>query len=148
MGPRYVAGGPSLDKSTLIESASPGGDHFPLDGLRLAILMDFHSSASVAVMLNGRRVFGGSPVILHPPDGAVTAELLHDRDIWMMYYRPNGSTDQISGDALRSVLGDELEYGPVADYLEERLLAAGRNALRSVVRSDSGHTVVAVWTLG
>lgn len=98
-------------------------------------------------MLNGRRAFGGSPVVLHPPNDAVTAELMHDRDIWMMLYRPDGSTDQISSDALREVLGSVLEYGPVADYLEERLLAAGRDVLRSQLQADSGHTVVAVWTL-
>ncbi len=61
-------------------------------------------------------------MVLHPPDGAVTAELMHDRYIWMMLYRPDGSTDQISGDALRSILGAALDYGTVAAYLEERPL--------------------------
>jgi hypothetical protein len=64
-----------------------------------------------------------------------------------MYYRPDGLTDQISDEALRSVLGDDLEYNAVATYLGQRLRAAGRDVLRSRVELDPRCAFVAAWTL-
>lgn len=101
-------------------------------------------------MSNGSMPPPASPIVLHPPDDAVTAELLHDRGfaVWMVLYRPSGVTDDIDDDALASELGGNIETGTVVGYIEERLRATGRTILSAHVETDSRHTTVAIWTLG
>jgi hypothetical protein len=88
------------------------------------------------------------PIVLHPPDDAVTAELVHDRDLWMVFYRPSGLTDEIDPEALRSEVGGDLAYGPIVACLEGRLRTTGRTVLSAYVETDPKHTVVAIWNLG
>jgi hypothetical protein len=88
-----------------------------------------------------------SPVVLHPPDDAVMAELVRRPYMWTVSYRPDGSADQIDVDDLRSDLGGDLGINQVVAYLEERLVAAGRTILDCQAEDAEGSTVVAIWTL-
>ena len=66
----------------------------------------------------------------------------------MVLYRPDGSTDEIDDETLRSEVGGVLEIGRIVGYVEGRLRATGRVVLRDHFETDSlRHTVVAVWTL-
>lgn len=88
-----------------------------------------------------------SSVVLHPPDDAVTAELVHGPHSSTVSYRPNGSTDHIDTNDLRTGLGGDLRAEQVTAYIEGRLEAAGRTTLDCQAENGAGGTVVAVWTL-
>lgn len=88
-----------------------------------------------------------SPVQLHPPDDAVTAELVHGPTRWTVYYRPDGSADEVEAKPLLSDLNDDLEISQAIACIEERLLAAGRATLNCQVDDLRKDHVVAIWTL-
>ena len=97
-------------------------------------------------MSSEREVFSGDPpVVLHLPNAATKAELVHKDGLWMVFYRPGGAFDQIDGAALGAELCDDVTTGSVVDYIEKRLRAAGRNPVRITI--DLPLAIVAVWTL-
>jgi hypothetical protein len=85
------------------------------------------------------------PVAFRLPASAMKVELSHDDDHWMLTYLGLTSIglDPI-GDALLG-FERELTEETVADHIELRLRAAGRNPVRTNCRKQA--PVVAVWKI-
>ena len=95
-------------------------------------------------MSSDREVSDGTPVVLHPPDNAVGAELIEHDGAWMMAYLTDEErlVEGINDEILRAELKDDVSFGSVIQYVEGQL-AVKRSPARAVVPAG----IIAAWTL-
>ncbi len=86
----------------------------------------------------------GNPVVLHPPDDAIGAELIEHDGAWMMAYLTDKErlVESINEEILRAELKDDVSFGSVTDYIESQL-AVAHSPARAVVPVG----IIAAWTL-